>query len=397
MKVSPLKQLAVDSVHGGLLKSLALISRIGFFVLVMPILAEGELATYVFIGSTALLAAMVLVLGLDEELPRVVAGDVEIAKNYRGVFVTLSILSLVALFGMAIHPNKMLSIILFAMVITTGRYLGGLVRGLDAAVFERLINLPWLIFIVVVLALRFNVAYDLIIVMSVSMMTVQAYCFFSLGIHKKSHCEESRTPTIKLVKSRMVEGIPRLVSNLFFFGTIRGALLWPVWLSVDAELDEIALAIAVGEVVSQFGLIPVNRTYVRWCKNPPTRLSDWRYALIQGAMLSLLLTATSLIGLYVLARLNWLPHQINSLMTVSMALLYYSLVPVFWLFRYLLWSRALSSIWIAGVSLAQFLISGLIVVLVGPDYWFVALSGLLILVCMIIAAQVRTAFQAVDA
>ena len=77
-----LGQLVRDSVHGGILKSLALLSRLLFFVLVIPILLPGELAVYVYISSMALIMAIVAIVGLNDELPRVIGGDIRRARGY---------------------------------------------------------------------------------------------------------------------------------------------------------------------------------------------------------------------------------------------------------------------------------------------------------------------------
>lgn len=359
---------------GGALKTLALLARVLFFILVIPILPEGELAIYVFVSSTAVIVATISILGLDEELPRIVAGDFNKARAYFLWFFALSFLALLALVATIVYPSVFLAVVLFSITILAGRYLQGLVRSIDAAIQERLQNLPWVLFMAVVLVLRLDRAFDLIVVMTIAMGVVQWYGFSLVKMRQggRKVSADSRVSLFSVIGLGLSHGISRLSSNLFLLGFIRGPILWPVWLGIDVQLDQIAFAIAVGEVVSQFGQIPVNRAYARWCRSTPVERRAWRSAISSGVILGAALATISIVTLAIVALFNWLPPQVQSSSILAQGLVFYSLVPAFRLLRYILWSRGILGLWISGVTFSMFVVGGIIILAFAIDYWFLA-------------------------
>ncbi len=391
---SHLGVLLRDSGHGGILKVLSLAARLLFFVLVVPVLFEGELATYVYVSSAALLLAMFLVLGLDEELPRIVAGNIGTARDFRVLFFIGSGLAMftMAIFMLFANESELLAIVMFSLIVSSGRYLSGLVRGLDAATYERLVNVPWLLFIAAALVFNLRTGLQLIVAMSVCMLVTQ-WASMWISLSRAGH-ERAGTAIngIRLTAKSIRAGIPRLVSNFLLLGTVRCAVVLPVWFSMDVDLDQIAIVIAIGEIITQFGLIPVNRTYTRWVKSPPDDIRIWRNALAQSALLVLILSVTSIAGLFVAKWLGWLPPQLTDIHIMVQAIVYNSFVPVFWFLRYLPWALGRDDKRIVVISLALFLFSALVLWVVPYEFWFTFLSVVLVFACLAISWSSRELF-----
>jgi hypothetical protein len=393
MLFASVKRLVSDSIHGGLLKGLALAARLTFFVVVVPYLLSGELAVYVFVNSTALIAATVLIFGLNEELPRVIEGNYAAAHPYLFWFYSLSALSLTCITLAILFPGTITAGLLLSVTLLAGRFLGGIVRSIDAAIHERLQNLPWVLFIGITSLTRPEEGTQLIVTMACCMNAVQWYCLYLTRSHRtEGIVYKSRYPLAALWHMALYQGSSRLLSNLFVLGFMRGLVLWPVWIGLGANLDEVAFAIAVGGVVSQFGLIPANRAYARWCRSNPLYRSDWKKAIYSGLVLGLGLAAVCLLGLAVVNWLGLLPPQVQTLPLLIQALVFYSLMPAFRFMRYLAWSRGLLGGWIAGLTGLMFMLTAMIVWYVPVAYWFISAAGVLLLACVLISLRSKEFF-----
>lgn len=188
------------------------------------------------------------------------------------------------------------------------------------------------------------------------------------------------------------QGSTRLLSNLFLLGFMRGLVLWPVWIGLGADLDEVAFAIAIGGVVSQFGLIPANRAYSRWCRLNPQYRGEWKKAIYSGLVLGLGLATVCLLGLLAVNWLGLLPPQVQSLPLLIQALVFFALMPAFRFVRYLSWSRGLLGSWIAILTGVMFLLVGAIVWFVPLDYWFITAAAVLIIGFVLVSLRSREFF-----
>ena len=393
MLFASVKRLLSDSVHGGMLKALALAARLTFFVLVVPYLLAGELAVYVFVNSTALIAATVLIFGLNEELPRVIEGDYAEAHPYLFWFYSLSGVSLVCIVLAVLVPGTITACVLLSVTLLAGRFLGGIVRSIDPAIHERLQNLPWVLFVGVTAITRPEMGAELIVTMACCMNVVQWLSLYQARSHRSDGIDyKPRYSLGALWKMALHQGSTRLLSNLFLLGFMRGLVLWPVWIGLGADLDEVAFAIAIGGVVSQFGLIPANRAYSRWCRLNPQYRGEWKKAIYSGLVLGLGLATVCLLGLLAVNWLGLLPPQVQSLPLLIQALVFFALMPAFRFVRYLSWSRGLLGSWIAILTGVMFLLVGAIVWFVPLDYWFITAAAVLIIGFVLVSLRSREFF-----
>jgi len=370
------KRLARDSLHGGLLKLLSVAARGLFFFLVIPRLPAGVLSEYMFISSMAVIGATALMLGLDEELPRVIRGSVATARAYLRWYSVLNVMGIIGLVTLATNASVYLAIVALLLALAAGKILGGIIRSIDPRINEQIQNLPWVSFIAIVIIFRIDETVTLIAVMAASFLAVQ-YLGAYLVLKRDNHSAAVEPVALRaLIRHGLEHGSSRLVSNVFLSTVIRSAIIWPVWFGYSGNLDQIAFAIAIGEIVAQFGRIPANQAYSRWCRNPPMLRSDWRGAILSSLILSVGLFVASSIGILLLDILGWLPRQASNIELQMQALLLSSTIPAFRLMRYLLWSRGILANWIALLTVAMAILAALAIYSLDDTQWFYGLASL---------------------
>jgi hypothetical protein len=369
-----LGQLINDSIHGGVLKSISLLARALFFVLVVPILGAGELAGYMYINSTALILSTIAILGLNEELPRVIAGNLGIARGYFKWFVSLNTVATLLLIVTLLLPSNALAILLFAFTALAGRFLNGVVRSLNPAVFEQIQNVPWVLFLICAATLRLDNAVELIIARSASMCLVQWYAFRVISRSKRQASSWEPTSLPAIIRRGLSRGISKLGANLLLLGVVRGPVILPVWLGLGGNLDTVAFAVAVGEMIVQFGIIPVNRAYAKWCRSIPTAHQDWVQTVTTCLALVVGLSAVSLLAVFILGFAEFWPSNIASSNMLSQASVFYSLVVAFYLVRYLVWSRGILEYEVILLSALMFIATVGIVLTIDMQFWFLSLA-----------------------
>jgi hypothetical protein len=357
-----------------MLKLVALAARVLFFLLVIPKLQPGVLADYVFANSVSILGATLLVLGLDEELPRVIGGNKAKASAYMRWFYVLSAAGLVGISILLAFPGKNLAILAMLLTVTAGRILTGIIRSINPRVNEHIQNLPWAIFIAAVVVFDLSRSVEIIAAMTLSMALFQYWGVILVLKEGYKSIEVAPVPLLALVRHGLSHGLSRLASNFCLLGLVRGPILWPVWFRLTENLDSIAFAIAIGEVVAQFGRIPANHAYARWCRDVPLLRSDWAGAVVSSLLLSIGLFVLSSVGFTILWELGWLPAQARNIDLQIQALLLSSTVPGFRMLRYLLWSRGVMGAWIAILTFSMLLLSVAVIYYIDIRQWFYVLT-----------------------
>lgn len=371
-----IKRLARDSLHGSLLKLLSVFARALFFFLVIPRLPAGVLSEYMFISSMAVIGATALMLGLDEELPRVIRGSVAKARAYLRWYSVLNVFGLISLIALAAIASVSLAVVALLLALAAGKILGGIIRSIDPRINEQIQNLPWVIFIGIVVIFKIDQTIVMIAVMAASLLAIQ-YLGAYLVLKRDDHSASVTGVALPaLIRHGLEHGSSRLASNIFLSTVIRSPIIWPVWFGYSGNLDQIAFAIAIGEIVAQFGRIPANQAYARWCRKPPMLRIDWRGALVSSLVLSVGLFSASSIGILILDYLDWLPQQASNIELQLQALLLSSTIPGFRLMRYLLWSRGLLAKWIAALTAAMALLAAGAIYSLDDNQWFYALASL---------------------
>ncbi len=388
------KAVFSDAAHGLALKASAFIARAAFVLIVVPDLLVGELASYAFINATGVLIAMVLILGLNVELPRIIGDDFTIARHFFPWFYFVELISL-GFFAAAVFVGGELAAIgFFSVTILGGRLLSGILRSIDAEYMERIQNLPWILFMAASLLVRPTTAFELINWMAISMHVVFIFSIIHASLtHPRSQEHHAYPTLLSLTRKGLLRGgIWLQISNLGLVGLQRGLILWPVWLGLELDLDEIALLLLVGGMFLQFGLIPVHRSYSRWCRKRPSDPGEWKMAVYTGVMLSIVLFLTYILALLVVNKFGFGIEQIPSFGVAAQAAIFFSLMPLLLLLRYFLWSLGLLEKEIAWISIGLFLTVGVVVYSLPAEIWFLAAAIPLLLVSGLATIQSKRAF-----
>jgi hypothetical protein len=177
-----------------------------------------------------------------------------------------------------------------------------------------------------------------------------------------------------IIRRGMRRGISKLGANLFLLGVVRGPIILPVWLGLGGNLDTVAFAVAVGEMIVQFGIIPVNRAYAKWCGRMPIAYQDWSRAVTTCIALVAGLSALSLLALFLLSFVELWPRGIASSNMLSQASVFYSLVVAFYLMRYLVWSRGILEHAVVSLTAVMFIATAAIVYTIDIEFWFLSLT-----------------------
>ena len=136
MDPSPVRLLLSSSLHGGLLKVVALLCRVAFLFLAVPILQAGELSVYVYVNSLSIILATIAILGLNEELPRQIGGDCLKASAYL-VWAPFLSISSILLLAITLQLQEMWSaVFLFTCTLVASRFLGGITRSVNIKLYD---------------------------------------------------------------------------------------------------------------------------------------------------------------------------------------------------------------------------------------------------------------------
>jgi hypothetical protein len=244
--------------------------------------------------------------------------------------------------------------------------------------------------------LGLNTAFDLTLTMACVMFAMHWVGFLQLHLSRRAEVDDSPKPTIRLrqlLKQGFQGGSAKFLSNLFLLVFLRAPVLLPVWLSIGINLDSFAFAVAVGEVVTQFGQIPVNRAYSRWCVRQPSKISDWKLAVTAALFLWLGLSVLSVVGYTLASVMNFLPPQVASEVVMVSAVAFYASIPSFRLLRYLLWAIDKQGNAIVFLSGFLLLLMAGVVAQLPSEIWFSAAALLSVLALVALGLMSKSCFR----
>jgi hypothetical protein len=365
-----LTEIVSESLHGGLWQAAAFASRLLFLILVMPFLPSGELASYVFATSIAVLIARLLLFGLDDELPLVVRADYARAKQLFPI-VVFGWMLLPLIVGAGIVSGGWFP---YALMLgttgATGLYLSGVVRTLSPADFERLQNLQWVLFGLLAVTQMFSTAESLIVLRSVCALSTQLLIVFKQRLFSIPSWQ-SMSKLLAELWSSAQHSWYKLASNLSLVGAMRGYVLWPAVLLSGPRLDTVAFAVACGEALWQMGMVFAHRRYARFSELRDAAVNEGRSVIASAFVLVGAFSLVVLTGIFGVESLGWFPAAHSSLM-VAEAALFYIFLAGFCLLRFLLWSLRKFEWTVIGILIAIISVQGAIVYSFEPNQWFPA-------------------------
>ncbi len=347
-------------------------ARLLFLLFVLPFLPSGELARYLFITSVAVLCGRVLLLGLDGELPLVVRGEIGRARAFFPlILVGWCLLSLIALTGTGFEYGRwFLFAGLLGLASAIGLYLGGIIRTISPADFERLQNVPWIIFGVATLSGKFTSAADLTVLRVVCLVAAQVFIVFKLRVYGLL----SVTGMLQLfmqLRGSLGKGWDKLISNLTLVGIMRGFILWPAILPVAPVMDDLAFAVACGEALWQLGMVFAHRRYAHYSTGSDKNAEQGRGAVSSSVVLVIILVGASLVVIGLANAIAIFPKS-QSVWLVSQAAVFYPMLCGYCVLRFLLWSIRKHEWLIIAVQVGIIILQGILVFFVDSVYWMSA-------------------------
>ncbi|MGI9258388.1 MAG: hypothetical protein ACR2QQ_06110 [Gammaproteobacteria bacterium] len=381
-----LTDIVSESLHGGLWQTASFASRLLFLVLVMPFLPSGELASYVFATSIAVLVARLLLLGLDDELPLVVRADYARAKQLFPIVVFVWMLLPLIVGAGVVSGSWLPYALLLGTTGATGLYLSGVVRTLSPADFERLQNLQWVLFGLLAVTQLFSTAESLIVLRSVCALSTQLLIVFKQRLFSLPSWQ-SMSKLLAELWDNAQHSWYKLASNLSLVGAMRGYILWPAALATGPRLDTVAFAVACGEALWQMGMVFAHRRYARFSELRDAVVGEGRSVIASAFVLVGAFSLVVLLGIWAVEYLGLFPSAHSSRM-VAEAALFYIFLAGFCLLRFLLWSLRKFEWTVIGILIAIISVQGAIVYFFEPDKWFPIATVACMLALMVISGLV---------
>ena len=385
-----LRGVLYETGHGLTLKLAAFGARALLLVMVLPNLLSGELAEYMFFTTVALLAARIVLAGVDLELPLSIRGDRNNARELSAGILFGWLCTALAGILFLYRGDLVSATLLLTFSLASNQFLGGTVRTLSPQSFERLINIPMLIFTAAAIFFGADTAIALLVVRALAGLVVQ----FGVAIHQRVLSRPSRQNIARLgakLKLSLKSGWRKLLSNLSLRGALRGFILWPKAMQSVALSDSIAFAVAVGDVVYQLGMVFSNRRYAVLANQDKVAAGDIRSTAQAGFLLSILIIVPGIAVIYVADYFGLLP-ALTSASMLTQAVIFYSIMCLFSLMQFIAWTLRAHD-WVAIFSqLGLLVLQGIICWLLPLEAWFsAAATGALVITAILGSLSLRIA------
>jgi hypothetical protein len=361
-----------DTWHGAVWKLGALIGRAWFLFVVFPRLPAGTLGSYIFASTAAMIGGRILACGLDEQLALEIRGDQEKARIWLPLYaVTISIAVLVSPFVVIFPDHDLAWTALLTACFTAHNVMIGLVRSVSPRAFELLANLHVIALAVLASSPFLSDASQLALLLALSLLGAQWAAIRSIGSGFARW--PSIAPNARLVLNRMLQGLPKLASNLLLLMSLRGIVIWPKLLRGVDTSDTIAFAVSFGEACWQIGMILVNRTYARLCQKGELPRSATIEVLSRSALLVLVFSILSA-GVWLVGRNIQLARSLDG-QSIGVLVSMYGPVCVVMLVRYFGWVLGSRGYFIILVLLGWSFVQAFSVLTLGATYWVPAVAA----------------------
>lgn len=359
----------MSGLAGGLAaRAVGLGARLGLLVVVLPALAPGEVTRYLLLTTAATLVGRLLALGLEDELPLLVRGDVAAARGlaWLGLWPLLAGAAAGAaglLDGGAGGTRQALTVAAAALVLAGTLVLVGLLRTLSATLYEQVLNAPPVLHLVAAASAPALDAPRLVLLGAGAQAVVALWVARQAGL-------------IQLLPTRpngpgglgphLRGGLGKLAANLLLVAQVR-ALGWLPSLVGAAAADALSYAVLVGEAGLQLATVAIQRHYGAYARGEGSpRLAARRGG---AAWAALAAGAALLVGLP-LPAISWLDPPAAAWALVAAGALAATLEV-----RYFCWSRGLDARPHLGLQVAWLLVVTLVVVALPAPRWPLAAAA----------------------
>ncbi|MEC9375728.1 MAG: hypothetical protein VYA80_05075 [Pseudomonadota bacterium] len=363
-----LRELFSETRDGLKLKLASFLARALLLVAVLPNMLPGELANYMFAATVGLIGGRAILLGVDLELPLSISGLIEKARKFSLGILLCWLLILIAFIVFLIRKDINSAILLLVLTIASNQFLAGTVRTLSPSSFERLINIPMLIFAGAALILQSKTATELLILRALAGCVVQLIVAFQQQILAAPSTNNFKILISEIIKS-LQSSWSKLLGSLSLRGALRGFILWPRSFESSNLSDTIAFAVAIGDAIYQLGMVFANRRYSIMAKQPNIKIEDLISNLQTGLALNLIMVILGITSVYALDQGSLLPNYSN-ISVINQSILFYSIMCLFSLMQFVSWVSYINN-WVTIFPQLFLLIAiGIICALSPLKIWF---------------------------
>jgi hypothetical protein len=225
----------------------------------------GEFSRFLFWQSAALLVARAAAVGLMDELPVRVRGQLEEGLKFRPLILVLQLASLAAIALTWFSNSVAAAGLVLVPILVTGAIFEGVIRTFKPAWFERALNWPWVLFLLFLLVGGAETAVQTLHLYAAALFVSQVIVSMSLRpvAEQPGHTRMLPADMLSLIRN----GSVKMLSDFTLLGNLRAPVMLPVLLTGVLQSDRVSFALAIADAVSSLLMVIVNRNYVLYCKS----------------------------------------------------------------------------------------------------------------------------------
>jgi hypothetical protein len=248
-------------IHGMAWKGASLVAKAGFLFLIAPFLPEMVFSQYVFLTTVSLLSARFLALGLSDQLVLEIRGSMIAMTRFQVLYRKLFAISAGLLAGTIFWESSTARAVVLTFILVASSILEGMVRSIRPSLYERLLNGPPILFILLVVLVSAPTASQLLLLYGFATAAVQLIVAITAGVWRKR--SGTGVDGISFVDFTGIarRGSSKMVSELTLVTNMRGLIVLPKLLTGHLVSDSLAFALSIAEAFSTFPMVIVNRNY----------------------------------------------------------------------------------------------------------------------------------------
>ena len=344
---------------GSFWKSLSVISKFGFLLLIVPKLPEGIFSQYLSSFTICLLCARLLSFGTEDQLPVIISGSIEKSKKFMPVYWWVIVTGLVMLAANFCSGN---SFFIYCAVVAfqlTNFLLCGIIRSFSPEGYEKLINLPSFFYFILLLIFPANSSE--LLLHNWIWATALGQTVVLIGLKFRFTLLFSQNIRNELIIIFRL-GFDKMISSFLALAAFRGLVVLPKYISGALVGDSLAFAISIGEGCWQLAMVVVNRNYSYYCRRGSVIEKSLASAVcVMAGMSGVGFVILKYIHLSIIEKISW--------PLVGWALIFFGAMSAFMEIRYFCWAHKIMNKTVLLYQLFFILIQFFVILFFSENNW----------------------------
>ena len=231
--------------------------------MVVPKLDDKVFSEYIYILTLCLIISRLICWGINDQIPIIVPKS-QIHKLNFWALLFLIISTILVAIGIQFKID-LISTVAIVVIMITESILEGMLISISMKTYEKLLNFPWIVFLIIVLLFPVANAYDLLNFYCIAYIITHVFIFFIfMGVQYRNFFKDfyALSELVKLFQG----GYLKVIGQLLILVNIRGVILLPKLLRGVIVSDTIALGITIAESVSTVFMVILNRNFSKYCQ-----------------------------------------------------------------------------------------------------------------------------------